>query len=143
MSSQPYRPELKTLRLVLIEDSDTDTDLIVEAARELAYDLQMLRFVTAAQAISGLEEGVRFRPHGILLDLNLPGGSGLDVLRIIRGSELTRKLRVVVMTSSSSQRDRETAERLGVEGYLNKPNDYYQFVQAVGAALKLVMGNVS
>jgi CheY-like chemotaxis protein len=138
LPSQPSWAE-STVRLILIEDSDTDAYLISESARELSYDLKIQRFVTVAQAIHGLEAGFRDAPHGALLDLNLPGGSGLDVLRSIRNNEETRNLRVVVLTSSNSVRDREAAERLGVEGYLNKPSEYLQFVSTIGVALRLIL----
>jgi CheY-like chemotaxis protein len=128
----------KTLTLLLVEDSDADAYLISESAREWSYDLRIQRFVTADRAIAALEAGIDDLPSGALLDLNLPGGSGLDVLRAIRENERTRDLKVVVMTSSISKPDREAAEKLGVEGYLLKPSDYGQFVKTVGLALNMI-----
>jgi CheY-like chemotaxis protein len=128
----------QTMRLILVEDSDADAFLIAEAARELSYDLQIRRFSTVIGAIEGVAGALTDAPHGLLLDINLPGGSGLDVLRYIRDSEGCCHLRVVIMTSSISSRDREAAEGLGIEGYLLKPNDFYQFVGALGEALKLL-----
>jgi CheY-like chemotaxis protein len=132
--------DAKPVRLLLVEDSDADAYLITSAARELSYALEIQRFVTADRAIAGLEAGLPAPPQGALLDLNLPGGSGLDVLRSIRGNKQTRNLRVVVMTSSISIRDREAAELLGVDGYLLKPSDYKLFVDAVGVALRSIFG---
>jgi CheY-like chemotaxis protein len=134
----PHAP--KSVHLLLVEDSDSDTFLITQAARELSYDLQVERFVTAIAAIAGLQAGMQCIPHGALLDLNLPGGSGLDVLRAIRSNEQTHHLRVVVMTSSISARDREIADQLGVEAYLAKPNGYHEFVDTVGLAIRLILG---
>lgn len=133
--------QTKSVRLMLVEDSDADAYLIGEAARELSYDLQVERFATAISAIAGLQAGNHGTPHGALLDLNLPGGSGLDVLRTIRNNERTRDLKVVVMTSSISARDHEAADQLGVEGYLAKPNGYAQFVDTVGVAIRLILGD--
>jgi CheY-like chemotaxis protein len=133
--------QAKAVRLLLVEDSDSDAYLINQAARELAYDLHVERFVTAIAAIAGLQSGTHGSLHGALLDLNLPGGSGLDVLRAIRNNERTRHLRVVVMTSSVSARDREAADHLGVEAYLAKPNGYEQFVDTVGVAIRLILGD--
>lgn len=131
---------MKTVRLLLVEDSDSDAFLINRAARELSYDLQVERFMTAIAAVAGLQAGAHTIPDGALLDLNLPGGSGLDVLRTIRNNERTRHLKVVVMTSSISARDREAADQLGVEAYLAKPNGYGEFVDTVGIALRLILG---
>lgn len=131
--------EFRSLRLILVEDSEADAYLVGEAARALKYDLEVQRFATAAEAITGIEAGVSEDTQGVLLDLNLPAGSGLDVLRSIRGNEKTRDLRVVVMTSSISARDREAAERLGVEGYLLKENTFEQFVATFGSAVRLII----
>jgi DNA-binding response OmpR family regulator len=126
----------KTVRLVLVEDSDADAFLIGEAARQLSYELQVQRFSTATRAIDGIEDALAEAPHGVLLDLNLPSGNGLDVLRYIRNSERCHHLRVIVMTSSISPRDREAADRLGIDGYVVKPNDYDQFVITFDAVLR-------
>ena len=131
--------QVKPVQLLLVEDSDSDAFLITHAARELSYDLQVERFMNAITAIAGLKAGTHRIPDGALLDLNLPGGSGLDVLRTIRDNERTRHLRVVVMTSSISARDREAADQLGVEAYLAKPNGYDEFVDTVGLALRLIL----
>ncbi len=131
----PPEKDAKPVRLLLVEDSDADAYLITSAARELSYALEIQRFVTADRAIAGLEAGLPAPPQG-----DLPGGSGLDVLRSIRGNKQTRNLRVVVMTSSISIRDREAAELLGVDGYLLKPSDYKLFVDAVGVALRSIFG---
>jgi two-component system response regulator len=129
----------RQIRLVLIEDSDADAYLVAEAARSRSYDLRLQRYVTAAEAIAAFQNGMNDDPHGVLLDLNLPAGSGIDVLRSIRGNEQTRGLPVVVMTSSISPRDREAAELIGVEGYLLKVSDYEPFLDAVDNAFRLIL----
>ena len=128
--------DLKTVRLVLVEDSDSDVFLLTDAAQQLSYDLRIRRFTTAPRAIGGLEDAMNDNPDGVLLDLNLPGGSGLDVLRAIRDSVRCSGLRVVVMTSSLSARDREAAERLGIQGYLIKSSDLNEFVSALDGVLR-------
>jgi CheY-like chemotaxis protein len=132
METQSYK---KTLHLILIEDNDFDAYLISEAAQQLSYDLHIRRFSTAPAAMLQIEDAAQHNPDGVLLDLNLPGGSGLDVLRTIRTSERCQGLKVIVMTSSMSSKDREAAERIGIEGYLVKASDYDLFVSTLGAAL--------
>jgi CheY-like chemotaxis protein len=129
--------QVPPFRLILVEDSDADAFLIAEAARELSRELNIRRFKTVTDAIAGMSDALREDPEGVLLDLNLPSGSGLDVLRHIRQSELSPPLRVVIMTSSISGRDREAAEALGIEGYLLKPNEFHQFVAVVAQVLHL------
>jgi two-component system response regulator len=70
-------------------------------------------------------------PQVVLLDLKLPKVDGLDVLRALRADDRTRLLPVVVLTSSVEDRDVERAYGLGANGYMRKPVDFQQFVDAV------------
>jgi CheY-like chemotaxis protein len=64
------------------------------------------------------------RPQIILLDLNLPKISGLEVLRRIKVNPRTRQIPVVVLTGSKNDRDLATSKRLGAEAYIVKPVDF-------------------
>jgi len=66
----------------------------------------------------------------VLLDLNLPRIHGLDVLRRIRADEKTRRLPVVVLTSSSEERDVLSSDDLGANSFVRKPVDFTQFMEA-------------
>jgi two-component system response regulator len=70
-------------------------------------------------------------PSLTLLDLKLPKVSGLDVLRRIRSEESTRRIPVVVLTSSRQDEDLAASYDLGVNSYIRKPVDFGHFVQAV------------
>ena len=70
-------------------------------------------------------------PALTLLDLKLPKVSGLDVLRRIRQEDCTRRMPVVVLTSSRQEEDVAASYDLGVNSYIRKPIDFGQFVQAV------------
>jgi CheY-like chemotaxis protein len=70
-------------------------------------------------------------PAVILLDLNMPLVSGLEVLQELKADERLRQIPVVVMTSSREDRDLEECYRLGVNSYVVKPLDFLGFVQAV------------
>jgi two-component system response regulator len=71
-------------------------------------------------------------PQLVLLDLKLPKIDGLEVLRRIRSNERTRLLPVVVLTTSTEDRDRLEGYRLGANSYVRKPVDFIQFAEAVG-----------
>ena len=70
-------------------------------------------------------------PQIILLDLNLPKMSGLDVLRQIRAEARTKFLPVVVLTSSKEDEDIINSYELGANAYVRKPVDFAQFTEAV------------
>ena len=77
-----------------------------------------------------VERDTAILPIVVLLDLNLPRLDGIDVLKMIRSSELTRCLPVVMLTSSDHDRDRLAAYHHQVNSYVKKPVDYDQFVEA-------------
>lgn len=70
-------------------------------------------------------------PQVVLLDLKLPKVDGLDVLRRLRADERTRFLPVVILTSSSEERDRIEGYKLGANSYVRKPVDFTRFAEAV------------
>jgi CheY-like chemotaxis protein len=121
MTEQPVRP------LLIVEDSDEDFALTQWALNRAGCDRAILRAtrVDDTLAMLGLCEARPqrnlVRPCAMLLDLNLPDGSGLDVLDALRAVPTYVPPPIVVMTTSSNPRDVEQCYRLGVAGYLIKP----------------------
>ena len=70
---------------------------------------------------TALAEIERFDPDVIVLDVMLPGKSGLDILRDLRASDRTRNLPVLMLTAKGQTKDRELALALGANAYLTKP----------------------
>jgi len=70
-------------------------------------------------------------PVLLLLDLKLPGMNGIEVLRQVRLDPRTKKLPVLVLTSSRAEQDMVRSSKLGINGYILKPVDYDQFVDTV------------
>lgn len=70
-------------------------------------------------------------PAVVLLDLNLPKLSGLDILRHLRSDERTRTLPVVILTSSREEQDLINGYRFGCNNYASKPVDFVRFAEAV------------
>jgi len=69
-------------------------------------------------------------PQVVLLDLNLPKVSGLEVLRQLRANERTKLLPVVILTSSNEEQDLINGYDLGANSYVRKPVDFNQFIEA-------------
>jgi DNA-binding response OmpR family regulator len=67
----------------------------------------------------------------VLLDINLPRVSGLEVLEQIRHHEQTKRLLVVILTSSKEEHDLAMGYDLGVNSYIRKPVDFHQFAEAI------------
>jgi two-component system, response regulator len=121
-----------TVEILLVEDSPTDVELAVRALRKhnLANQLHVVR--DGAEALEFLFGGNgNAAPKMVLLDLKLPKVDGLEVLRRIKTNPVTRRIPVVVMTSSREERDIVESYDLGVNSYIVKPVDFDQFVRAV------------
>jgi two-component system response regulator len=121
--------------ILLVEDNSDDVDLTVRALKQnnLLNRVHIAR--DGAEAINmlfGTENTPAIQaPEIVLLDLNLPKISGLDVLRRIRGDERTKLLPVVILTTSSEDRDRIESYSLGANSYITKPVEFEQFSKAV------------
>lgn len=79
-------------------------------------------------------------PGLLILDLNLPRRSGREVLQALRGSVRCAKMPVVILSSSSAESDKEAAEALGADGYIQKPITLEEFI-AIGAAIRSLLLN--
>lgn len=123
-------------RMLLIEDNEDDIELTLRALKKNNLENELfvardgkeaLDWLFRMNAHAGREEEL---PEVVLLDLKLPGMSGLDVLRAIRGDERTNTLPVVILTSSSEDRDMVESYRLGANSYVQKPIDFADFLEA-------------
>ena len=129
---------MKSKIILLVEDNPSDIGLTKRAldkshiANELvvAEDGQeALDYVFGAGAYAGRD--VTQLPALVLLDLKLPRVGGLEVLRRIRADERTRRLPVVILTTSQEEQDVAASYDLGVNSYIRKPVDFNQFAQAI------------
>lgn len=131
-------PNLEPVELLLVEDSDDDAELTLRA-------LARHRLTNAVRRLSDGQEALDFLraegpyaaranlrpPRVVLLDLKLPKVDGLEVLAALRADERTRRLAVVVLTSSKEDRDLERAYALGVNSYIVKPVEFDAFLLAI------------
>jgi CheY-like chemotaxis protein len=119
--------------ILLVEDNLLDVRAAVRAAGKL-HLADSLIVVTDGQAALDLlrsDEPDRLRVGLVLLDLNLPGKDGHDVLHEIRTDPQLRTLPVVVLTTSSDEADIEVSYRLGANAYITKPSGLDEWTQAV------------
>ena len=127
--------------ILLVEDNQDDEALTLRALKKNNIVNEVLVARSGEEAIEFLfgagpqlgEQRAPITPQIILLDLNLPKMSGLDVLRQIRASAGTRLLLVVVLTSSKEDEDIINSYALGANAYVRKPVDFAQFTEAVRA----------
>jgi two-component system, response regulator len=121
--------------ILLVEDRADDVDLTLRAFEKSRIANEVVVCRDGADALEflfarGKYAGSTELPEVVLLDLNLPKVAGLDVLREIRANERTKRLPVVVLTSSNEEKDVLSSYDLGANSFVQKPVDFTQFVEA-------------
>jgi two-component system response regulator len=126
--------------ILLVEDDRDDEELTLRALRKSNIRNEVIVARDGAQALEILFGEEKFvdqesdlLPAVVLLDLKLPKINGIEVLRRIRSNPRTRRLPVVVLTSSRHERDRDEVYDLGANSYICKPVDFEKFSEAVGS----------
>lgn len=122
--------EYETVRILLVEDSPLDAELTIRALKDgkLANAVEWVK--DGQQALDYLFRQGAYAdrnsnlPQLVLLDLKMPRVSGIEVLKIIKSDSRTRKVPVVVMTSSQEERDIAESYELGANSYVVKPVDF-------------------
>jgi len=122
--------------VLLIEDNPDDMVLALDAFKEARFKNRVQVISDGAEALNYIFARGKYarrrvaRPQIILLDLNLPKVSGLEVLRRIKADKRTRMIPVIVLTVSEKGSDMVECRRLGVESYIVKPVDFQRLSQA-------------
>jgi two-component system response regulator len=123
--------------ILLVEDNPDDADLTVRAFQRSNVSSEIVVVRDGAEAleylfVTGVHAGrdAAVAPQVVLLDLKLPKINGLEVLRRMRADERTRRLPVVVLTSSNEESDLIRSYDLGANSFVRKPVDFAQFCAA-------------
>ena len=126
--------------ILIVEDNEVDLMLIRRAFTKARVLNPLFSVGSGEEAICYFKGEGRFAnreeyplPDLVLLDLKLPGLSGLEVLKWIRAQPGLRGMRVVMLTGSSTIEDINQAYQLGANSFLVKPMDFDTFVQIAGA----------
>jgi two-component system response regulator len=124
--------------ILLVEDNPDDVELTLRAFRrnKIANDVivvhdgvEAIDYLFATGQYAGRDPAAL--PQLVLLDLKLPRLDGLQVLERVRANPKTRLVPVVILTSSTEERDLVSGYTLGANSYIRKPVDFQQFVDAV------------
>src|ERR1044071_239953 len=124
-------------RILIVEDDPKDVELTLTALEEynLANEVVVTRDGEEALDYLYCRGSFKMRsgenPAVVLLDLKLPKVDGLEVLQQIKTDEKLKYIPVVVLTSSREEKDMITSYKHGVNGYVVKPVDFHDFVNAI------------
>ena len=133
MLAQPQAPDGAPQRTLLyVEDNPANLELV----EQLIASRPDLRLLGAADANLGIEFARAYQPEVILMDINLPGISGITALKILRADASTAHIPIIALSANAVPRDIEKALEAGFFTYLTKPIKVNQFMDALDSALK-------
>jgi two-component system cell cycle response regulator DivK len=117
--------------ILIVEDNEKNMKLVRDVLQAKGY--------TTIEAVTG-EEGVRLaterKPDLILMDIQLPGINGIEALRLLRANPDTAAIPAIAVTASVMQQDRKHITEAGFDGYLGKPLNLKEFLEAVRATVE-------
>ncbi|MBT5348704.1 MAG: response regulator [Nitrospina sp.] len=128
-----------SINILMVEDSDIDFEVTERALLKAGMKKENLsRCCDGDEALDFLyrrgdfENNERvFRPGIILLDLNMPGTDGREVLNEIKTDENLKDIPVLILTTSTDERDIESCYKMGANTYIQKPVNFSGFMEAV------------
>jgi signal transduction histidine kinase/ActR/RegA family two-component response regulator len=131
--AQPKAPHAAALRTLLyVEDNPANLELV----EQLIARRTDLRLLSAADATLGIEFARAYLPDLILMDINLPGISGIEAMRTLREDPSTAGIPIIALSANAVPRDIEKALEAGFLDYLTKPIKVHHFMEALDAGLK-------
>ncbi|GAA0368052.1 response regulator [Bowmanella denitrificans] len=124
--------------ILLVEDNPDDQELAIRAFRKSNLPNEIVIASDGPQALDYLFGRGKYAgaeipalPAVVLLDLKLPKMDGLEVLQEIRSNHRTKRLPVVIVTTSKEEQDLIRGYELGANSYVQKPVDFNEFVDAI------------
>lgn len=126
------------IEILLVEDNKGDAELTIRALKKKNLANNLIHLENGADALDYIfAEGIYAArsldniPRLILLDLNMPKIGGIEVLQKIKSDERTKKIPVVILTSSKEDPDIEKCYSLGANSYIVKPVEFDKFANTV------------
>jgi CheY-like chemotaxis protein len=126
------------IEILLVEDNPTDAELTIRALKKENLANKLVWVKDGAEALDFLFATGEYEdrrkedlPKLVLLDLRMPKVDGLEVLQKIKSHDKTKKIPVVVLTSSKEDEDIVKSYKLGVNSYVSKPVEFDEFTRAV------------
>ncbi len=117
--------------ILIVEDNEKNMKLVRDVLQVKGYAT-----VEAGTAEDGIRLALERNPELILMDIQLPGMSGIDALGVLRANPATAAIPVIAVTASVMQQDRKQITEAGFDGYVGKPINLKEFLDAVRAMLE-------
>jgi len=116
--------------ILIVEDNDKNLKLVRDVLQVKGYTT-----LEAGTAEEGIKLAGEHKPDLILMDIQLPGMNGIDALGVLRADATTAAIPVIAVTASVMQQDRKLITDAGFDGYVGKPINLKEFLDAVSGML--------
>jgi two-component system, cell cycle response regulator DivK len=112
--------------ILIVEDNDKNLKLVRDVLQVKGYTT-----LEAGTGEDGIQLAALHKPDLILMDIHLPGINGIEALRVLRADAATASIPVIAVTASVMQQDRKLITDAGFDGYVGKPINLKEFLDAV------------
>jgi two-component system cell cycle response regulator DivK len=112
--------------ILIVEDNDKNMKLVRDVLQVKGY-----RTLEAGSAEDGIALARAQKPDLVLMDIQLPGMNGIEALGVLRADPATAGIPVIAVTASVMQQDRNLITQAGFDGYIGKPINLKEFLEAV------------
>ena len=126
------------VEILLVEDDIDDAEMTIDVMRKNNLANKLIHMVDGEEALDFLfgtgkfvGRDINLKPRLILLDLKMPKVDGMEVLERVKSNNATKKIPVVILTSSKEDPDVSRCYELGANGYIVKPVEFDSFIKAV------------
>jgi two-component system, cell cycle response regulator DivK len=120
----------KKHKIMIVEDNAINLKLAGDLLEIEGFDVY--RCTEAESALKALPQ---FNPVLILMDVALPGMDGLQLTRVLKSQELTRRIKIIALTAFAMKDDKERVIAAGCDGYITKPIDTRKFAEQISQYL--------
>jgi CheY-like chemotaxis protein len=117
--------------ILVVDDDLVDAMTIRRAFKDIDMQNQLILTGNGEEALLFLRDNDNEKPSLIILDLNMPKMSGLELLQILKRDEFLKQIPVIILTTSRDEQDKIYSFSLSVAGYFVKPVDYLQFLDVM------------
>ncbi len=121
------------MRILLVEDNEMNRDMLSRRLTRKGYDI-----LVAESGEEGVRLAVQQQPDLILMDIGLPGISGLEATKRVRATKVTAAIPVIAITAHALQSDRELARQAGCNEFETKPVDFQRLLMKIEATTQQV-----
>lgn len=114
------------MKILVVEDNERNLILLRDILSYAGHEV-----IEAADGAEGVRLAKEHMPGLILMDIQLPVMDGVEAMKILKGSEETKEIKILALTSFAMQGDKEKLLAQGFDGYMSKPIDPDELIEAI------------